>query len=605
MNFTVKVLLRFIPLVLGFAIAGNVAVAQSEDIDVSFGPFRYQRVQQTATPEMDYDQDLEFSQDLDLESFPVSTRFQLPRLYNLKDGGSVLKAGSQILFFEGLTERESNYVYNSIVYGGIVPAAFSRILSLAGNEASHWGFSTFAQLLRFSEFVFRPVHIYYCLSHLHHVASVGPWYAIPYYIHTFTGHLSRTSVYTLSATIQAFLQLENLANQVASTKNTQYINIPLGGSASRKFFIKAQFLHEPVYILYHTGHNEPNEGDVFSRLSHTLSAYDINQLTIKPLPTYGFSQLEVTFIDPRDNSTIYLHIKGSQDESDHTPWLLHTIHKKHLRTAVTNARFALTPTLLSATAEAIEMYFSTRTRTPSGLLPAIDEDNYLFTAELAHTVTGKIGDVRHQNGSSEFVIDDGELVLHWYDGYFWPKLSLTPVVTDNNRFTQWLVPQWLGNFLVTEIAHRGRVAAYQATALLTDSAVTLVATRPVSRIRTSVSLRDGFKYWLEPASLDEHARFDLQLTRNDYDPHNPDSCLICLENIHGVGAYKSPCCNQVYLCPDCQQDWARRQYKSGEYKLDPSVLPPESADGDIGIKFKCLIPSCNKGGVPAVMHNAL
>lgn len=604
MNFIVKVLLRFIPLVLGFAIAGNMAVAQSEDIDVSFGPFRYQRVQQTATPEMDYDQDLEFSQDLDLESFPVSTRFQWPRLHNLKDGGSVLKAGSQILFFEGLTERESNYVYNSIVYGGIVPAAFSRILSLAGNEASHWGFSTFAQLLRYSEFVFHPAHIYYCLSHLVHVASVGPWYAIPYSIHAFTGHLSRAGVYTLFATI---VQLESLASQVASTKNTQYINIPLGGSASRKFFIKAQFLHEPVYILYHTGHNEPNEGDVFSRLSHTLNVFDINQLTIKPLPKYGFSELEVTFIDPRDNSTIFLHIKGSQDESDHTPWLLHTIHKKHLRTAVTNARFALTPTLLSATAEAIEMYFSTRTRTPSGLLPAIDEDNYLFTAELAHTVTGKIGDVRHHNSSSEFVIDDGELVLHWYDGYFWPKLSLTPVVTDNNQFTQWLVPQWLGNFLVTEIAHRGRVAAYQTTALLTDSAVTLVATRPVSRIRTSVSLRDGFKYWLEPASLDEHARFDLQLTRNDYDPHNPDSCLICLENIHGVGAYKSPCCNQVYLCPDCQQDWARRQYKSGEYKLDSSVLPPGSADSDsdIGIKFKCLIPSCNRGGIPAVMHNAL
>ena len=514
--------------------------------------------------------------------------------------GTAIRVGNQILYFEGMTENEVALIRNNFLYGGVLYALINRLAKFSAMHTvggSRTALLTLFPLLASTAFT-GGAKIWYTLKNVKQIWDTGLWYTLPSLYWQFGGN--QPASYAFAAGLAGIGYARDVIFQNASETNTQYIHVPLTGESSKQFVVKAIFPSEPgeqpMYEINHIGLLSPytSQGE-FSNLSAALGSLNVDRIYIQPRHERNKNLLTSYFYDPILEKTVTLELLDDFGNHTNSPWLIDAIFHKADRSLITSANSALSPQVIQTIAEAFNAYadrFICRKNHSEEVCARFWESapgtyDYKTGQPIAALSSNTQTALDHSLFQFNSPLDGSSMSLKWSDGTFWPSLGMIP---DDNiadpPSTQWLIPEWISNFMVAELAFHSRELGYATSKYATNKVLSLLPQPDFSWYVLRLRGREGTDTFFERFASGDNL---FQATLNQPVSTNPAEvrlvgqidagrgfCSICLENNRPL--VQIPACSHQF-CGGCLDYMGRLHVNSNRYTIHANNLarrgPPQ------------------------------
>ena len=402
----------------------------------------------------------------------------------ISSAGTTFHVGDQILYFDGLGRKEAEWVYSSFIRGGVIYPLIGVVgdgLMKTSFFRTNWIMNWMFYLAKGYSFVYSELYTY---LNIYEIIKAGKWYSLPSLLMTLdfpkeiyrrTGmNYRQLHMYGLAAGLKGAGELSGAFTQLRSETATQYIHVPLTGSAGKHFMVKALFQQNgfrPGYELslitsgtLNTSQSPSGDRDSYQTLAHTLLKQKIDTVYLQP-DEQKPGELLAVFYDPESRGTMRVTLQNYQNTHSAAPWLLHLMYRKRDRHGIDSARSVLSPSVIGAVSDALEACFEQAAcEADTGTagcfhIQKTAEGEYLYSFDEEF---GQTASVQHLDSKSLFTFeagrDDEPVGVSWADGTFWSGMEVTGNDSDD-KVSQWLFPEWFSHFLTAEMTYRSREAA--------------------------------------------------------------------------------------------------------------------------------------------------
>ena len=410
-------------------------------------------------------------------------------------GGTALRAGRQLFFLEGLTSDQVGWIRNSFIYGGILPALLKHAANygydhyIEGTPHAPWVRS----VVTLGYMGHRAFYGIYAAKNLLYLWESGLWHMLPAMASFIPGTFPYP--YLTMAGLAGLGSLYNSARQLSSETNTQSIHVPISGECSKHFVVKALFPENPdenaKYELNRItqGSNE-TDVDEYQSLSQVLEQLNIDRIYIEPEHVHGKNIVTSYFHDPELEQTITIVLQDGFGYHSDAPWLLNALFHKADRNQIEKIYSAISPSVIQALANAYRAYEyrdhckTNSSQTSCSALKETAPDTYYYQPEQPLLALSYQSVIESRQTIFHFGSSRGEADTHitWSDGTIWPSLKVAPQKElPEDALSQWVIPQWVSDFLTAELATQAREQGYSFTDKAAGKFVSITPEAPLHR----------------------------------------------------------------------------------------------------------------------------